>query len=115
MGVEGLSEFNISQLLVALKNKLNELNRDLTKLIGKKSVYGEISIDEVTLLTLGFISFYYSRALTEDEIKKVLETLRKYFGDISHYHIYKNYKTEIGKYGLRPDNYEFVAYIKKGD
>lgn len=101
--------------LMDAKNEFNklvaELNKELTKVIGKKSVYGKISFHEVDLIHNNWIYFYYSKRLTKNEEKKVLEIVEKYLGPLSRPRFTCKYKTEKGKYGLRWDTYQFLSYL----
>ena len=97
--------------LIRFKKTLKDCNKELSKVIGKKSVYGKIELDEVELLYRGWISFFFSEKLTEKEKKKVLQILEKYFGKLDRPQIIQHFKTEKGKYGLRWNTYEFFSYL----
>ncbi len=91
--------------------KFNDCNKELTKLIGKKSVYDEVNLND-DFFRFQWIEFYYSRELTNDEKKKVIDILTKYFGKLDRPNFTMKYKTEKNRDGeLRWDTYNFFSYL----
>jgi len=90
----------------------NECNKELSKLIGKKSVYGNITLDD-SLFKDGWLEFNYSQDLTNDEKRKVLEILKREFGILDRPTFSMHFNTEKGKYGLRWNTYSFFSYLKE--
>lgn len=93
--------------------KFKECNKELSKLIGKKSVYGEITINQNDLVHYGWLEFNYAQALTDDKKKKVLEILKREFGVLDRPSFSMHFKKEKGKYGLRYNTYSFFSYLKE--
>jgi len=93
--------------LANIRKQIRNLNQELTNLIGHKSVYGEITIDEVRLIRDGWIEFWFSKKLTEEEKVSVLRILEKYFGKIlDRPQIIKHFKTEKNRW----NEYSFFSY-----
>jgi len=102
----------IKRLWNELARLLGNCNSELSKAIGKKSVYGHIDIEN-DFLESQWINFHYSEALSEEEKKKVIKILTKYFGELDRPDFSMNFKTERRvEGGLRWNTYVFMSYLK---
>lgn len=106
-------KMKIKRLWNEIAKNLNSFNKEISKLIGGKSVYGEIDIDHEFLINQ-WIAFDYSEELTEDETKEVIKLIEKSFGGLSHYNWSKRFKNERDCDGdLRWNTYHFIGYLKR--
>lgn len=102
----------MSQLFNEIFLRLENCNKELTKLMGKNSAYGHIDISH-DLLNHQWVDIDYSQELTKEQKRALLKVIEKHLGKISHYEFNKRFKTERrGDGSLRYNTYYFLCYLK---
>jgi hypothetical protein len=103
----------VLDLLEKLWKVVRECEIELNKLIGYKSKYPPITLNERYLYHHGWIKFHLAQEPTGEEYEEMIKILEKYFGELIMPRLIKNYKTERDYRGeLRYNNYTFFAYTK---